>query len=160
MVLWRIERGEHLKEALRGRGAQLFGGRWNPVGTAVVYLSTSLSLAAYERFVHADIKSKTVQLFAVGVEADEAWIHHARRPDPLPVDWRSADPPESTAKWGGQWAAVGETLLAVVPSVLLPLESFVHGQEFNLLLNPAHPDLGKVRVVAEHPFAFDARAWK
>jgi len=160
MLLWRIERSEHVNEALHGKGAERFGGRWNPEGIPVVYLATTLSLAAYERFVYAPIHSKHMQLFAIGVEIPDHDFKAATRPTPLPTDWRSPEPPTSTAGWSRAWATAQTTLAAAVPSTLLPLDLFIHGLEFNVLLNPTHPGMNAVRIVDQQPFAFDLRAWK
>ena len=39
---------------LSGRGAMLFGGRWNSIGLPAVYTSLTISLALVELFVHKD----------------------------------------------------------------------------------------------------------
>ena len=54
---WRIVSVRHARapsEAFSGRGAELFGGRWNAKGTAMVYASESIALAALETLVHYD----------------------------------------------------------------------------------------------------------
>ncbi|MCZ7627554.1 MAG: RES domain-containing protein [Candidatus Methylomirabilis sp.] len=43
MRVWRLCARQHATPD--GEGARLFGGRWNPPGTAVVYTSATLSLA-------------------------------------------------------------------------------------------------------------------
>ena len=52
MRVFRICRKAHA--AFDGEGARLYGGRWNRRGTAVVYASESLALAALELLVHAE----------------------------------------------------------------------------------------------------------
>ena len=47
MVVFRIARKEYIQD-LSGRGAELFGGRWNEKGIPALYTSSSLSLAALE----------------------------------------------------------------------------------------------------------------
>ena len=49
---WRIVRERHAATALTGEGAARFGGRWNSRGVAVVYTSSTKSLAALENLVH------------------------------------------------------------------------------------------------------------
>jgi RES domain-containing protein len=70
MKAWRLVRKRRLPDAFTGEGARLGGGRWNHLGTPVVYVSERLSLAALELFIHftrKDIKlSKS--LLAVPVE--------------------------------------------------------------------------------------------
>ena len=45
------------------------------------------------------------------------------------------------------------TVVLVVPSVLIPGES-------NYLINPGHPNFGKLRIGAPEPFEFDPRLLK
>ena len=51
MVVWRITARKFADTAFNGVGASLFGGRWNPKGTPLVYCTGSASLAAWEFFV-------------------------------------------------------------------------------------------------------------
>lgn len=160
MVLWRIERALHVDAALEGLGARLYGGRWNHAGTAIVYLSSTLSLSAFERFVHTLPAGKFDGLFAVGVELPDAAIADAARPARLPAGWRSPHPDVQTANWGSAWAKTRSSLLAAVPSALLPLELYEDRTEYNLMLNPGHAGIGLARVIVRHPYAFDGRMWK
>jgi RES domain-containing protein len=50
--VWRIASAVHA--AFDGEGARRYGSRWTPRGLPVVFTSATLSLAALERFVHAD----------------------------------------------------------------------------------------------------------
>jgi RES domain-containing protein len=50
MLIYRL--ASRLYPADTGEGASLYGGRWNEVGTAVIYASGSISLAALEVIVH------------------------------------------------------------------------------------------------------------
>ncbi len=42
MVVWRVTRRAHAEQPLTGEGARRFGGRWNHVGTSLVYTSGTL----------------------------------------------------------------------------------------------------------------------
>ena len=53
MIVYRIARKEFISD-LSGKGAELFGGRWNEKGIPAFYTSSSLSLAALEILVHTD----------------------------------------------------------------------------------------------------------
>lgn len=65
LQVWRITKRKHARRAFAGEGARLAGGRWNIPGTAIVYTSASLSLAALELFVHLDIETVPTDLVAV-----------------------------------------------------------------------------------------------
>jgi RES domain-containing protein len=49
---WRIVKERHAATAFTGEGAAKTGGRWNSRGVAVVYTSSSKSLATLESLVH------------------------------------------------------------------------------------------------------------
>ncbi len=160
MISWRIEYARHLDDALSGEGARRFGGRWNEKGTGIVYCSSQLSLAALEKFVHAVPEGRDVALYAVSVEIPDPVFEKARRPEPLPEEWRDAVPSTSTMRWGTRWAQSRDSLAAIVPSALLPLRCFESRQEFNLLLNADHEAMKQVRVIERADFAFDSCMWK
>lgn len=159
-MLWRIEYSRHLDDALSGEGARRYGGRWNRKGTAVVYLSSSLSLAALEKFVHAQPAGKDIALHALAIELPRDTLERALRPDPLPAGWSNPEPQQQTMKWGSEWAGAGKSLAALVPTALLPLACFERTEEFNLILNPQHPDMKKVRIADRAAYSFDPRMWK
>jgi len=160
MICWRIEYAQHLDDTLSGEGARRYGGRWNEKGTAVVYLSSHLSLAALERFVHALPEGRDTELHAVALEITSELMGLAHRPAPLPNTWRSPEPRLETMHWGSHWAHSKQSLVAAVPSALLPLTCFERSREFNLMLNPEHADIEQVRIVERPRFSFDRRMWK
>jgi len=148
VTVWRLCKRRHA--ALDGEGARLAGGRWNSRGTAVVYASETLSLAALELLAHCDPALLPDDLVAIPIEIPEGLP--ARRIDAagLPRAWRLSPAPESLAQLGDAWAkGLGSAVLSV-PSALVPGER-------NFLLNPAHPDFGKIRAGRAEKFALDAR---
>ncbi|WP_241239177.1 RES family NAD+ phosphorylase [Burkholderia stagnalis] len=69
----------------------------------------------------------------------------------MPDDWAELTrTPESTTEIGRQWLEAGAQLAMRVPSVVCP-------SDFNLLLNPMHPDMAHVRVVDKALFSMDPR---
>ena len=99
-------------------------------------------------------------LHAVAVEIASALIDLAHRPTPLPNTWRSPEPRLETMRWGTQWAHSKQSLVAAVPSALLPLTCFERSREFTLMLNPEHADIEQVRLVERARFSFVPRMWK
>jgi len=160
MICWRIEYAQHLDDTLSGEGARRYGGRWNEKGTAVIYLSSHLSLAALEKFVHAIPEGKDIALHAIALEIAPEFFDLAHRPAPLPNAWRSPEPRLETMHWGTQWARSKQSLVAAVPSALLPLTCFEQSREFNLMVNPEHTDIKQVRILERARFSFDPRMWK
>ncbi len=148
MILWRLTRAKH--QALDGEGARVNGGRWNSEGVPVVYLSSSLSLAALEYLVHIDPADAPTDLVALGIEVPDDVAVEEVTPPSLPGDWFTVpDHPACTGS-GDAWAARGSSLLLRVPSALVRTES-------NLLMNPRHPDAARVRTVRSERFSFDPR---
>lgn len=160
MRVWRIERAEHVDDALSGMGARLFGGRWNSPGTAVVYAASSIALAALERFVHAPRIDGGKLFYALGFDLDDELAGSMTAPDSLPMGWRSPEPSADSQVWGDTWASNAASAVAAVPSALLPLDVFNPRQEFNVLLNPESAPVKSLRVALKTPYAFDARMWK
>jgi RES domain-containing protein len=149
--VWRLCKRRHA--AFDGAGARLAGGRWNRVGTAVIYTSATLSLAAQELFVHLSDEQAPPDLVSVSADIPaEVRIVPIRVSD-LPEDWRTYPAPESLAEIGTEWVRRGESAVLKVPSAVIP-------QESNYLLNPAHPDFSRIHTDNPEPFVFDPRMWK
>lgn len=136
--------------AFDGEGARLYGGRWNRRGTAVVYASDSLALAALELLVHAEADLLPDDLVSVAADVPDSLRVESVAASDLPRDWRRYPAPETLADRGTAWARAGRTAVLAVPSALVP-------RERNFLLNPAHPDFKKIRTQTPEPFALDTR---
>ena len=52
ITAWRIVKKKHSAGAFDGDGARTYGGRWNSLGTAMVYTSDYLATAALELMVN------------------------------------------------------------------------------------------------------------
>ncbi len=149
MFLWRLARKRHLDQALRGEGARRFGGRWNSKGVAIVYTAESLELALLEALVHLDVDALPRDYWQLCFELDDALIEGP--PPRLPKGW-DAPPPyvPRVQKIGDEWVSAGRTLAIRVPASVLPLRS-------NVLINPAHADIGSVREVSRSRLAWPRR---
>ncbi len=148
MRVWRLCRRKHA--AFDGEGARLAGGRWNRKGTAVVYVSETLSLAALEYLVHLDIALAPDDLVAAPAEIPDALPVTRLEAADLPRGWRRYPAPEALGELGTAWASARRTAVLSVPSAVVP-------QERNLILNPAHPDFPKIRPHPPERFSFDPR---
>jgi RES domain-containing protein len=131
----------------------MFGGRWNHRGTAIVYTSSTLSLAAMELLVHLDDEDLATDY--VGIAADiPASLDIARvRDTDLPRNWRAYPRHQTLADLGSRWAAARESAVLAVPSAVIP-------QELNYLLNPLHPHFKRIQIGRPEPFSFDPRLRK
>lgn len=151
MIVWRLTRAAH--RALDGEGARLNGGRWNSEGGAVVYTSTTLSLAALECLVHVEPLLAPDDLLAMEIDLpDDAGAGARVEPSRFPPgEWRECPAPEWQAELGDLWIEDGTFLWLGVPSAIVP-------EEYNVLVNPRHRRMKDVRVVSTRPFAFDNAA--
>jgi len=148
MILYRIARCPYAND-LSGTGARLYGGRWSSIGKAVLYLASSSSLAVLEVLVHLQPLLVPDDYCRMEVEVPDDNILSVKINE-LPADWRDISPPQILTRFGDSFIKEGKYLLLKVPSSIVPTE-------FNYLLNPAHQDMGKVKLLNKEPFDFDSR---
>ncbi len=153
ITIYRLVKKKHLLCAFDGKGAKENGGRWNKPGTALVYTSGSLSLAAHETFVHLGYDSVYLSFVYIPVDIPEVLAIHALDDSNLPEDWEDEPPPNSTRLIGTEWAASLKTAVMRVPSAIIP-------GEFNYLLNPNHAHFSHLIIHPAVPFRFDRRMLK
>lgn len=151
--VWRICNLKWAETAFDGLGAKIYGGRWNSVGTAAVYTSSSLALAALELLVHLGVKTIPKQHVAIPADIPEGIAIDQASPSELPNSWREDPPPSELAAIGDQWARQSKSAVLKVPSAVI-------GEEWNYLLNPEHPDFNQIVIGIAKPFQFDARLFR
>ena len=152
-VAWRIIKKKHAGQAFSGEGARLYGGRWNPRGTAVVYVADSLALAALEQFIHLGREGLHIEFVYFQVDIPDSVKISEIAPKSLPKQWRRQPPTDATMGIGQNWAQGQASAVLKAPSAIVP-----HG--FNFLLNPNHPDFANLIIADPQPFSFDPRMWK
>ena len=138
---------------LSGYGAYLYGGRWNLPGLAVLYTAEQRAMALLETLVHLPVADLPDDMYLMTLEVPADVSREILLPEDLPADWQRLSMPQPTAEIGHAWLQAGRSLALQVPSVVVP-------QERNLLLNPAHPEFIRVRLVDAQPFYFDERLRK
>ena len=148
-TVWRIDRARYAATAFSGIGAQREGGRFNSIGTAVVYTADSLALAMFEVRVHVPTFRGMRGRVVTEAEIDDDLIETVAVGE-LPSDWQARPAPRSTQTFGDAWVASGRSAVLRVPSVVVPGHA-------NYVLNPAHPDIRRIRVGSATPLAIDPR---
>ena len=143
MRVWRVCKRRHA--AFDGQGARLAGGRWNHPGTAIVYTSETLSLAALELFVQLDRDEVPGDMVVVSAEIPDTVQRTSLRIEAPQRDWRMYPSPSDLCNVGTKWAAGMASAVLEVPSSIIPAER-------NYLLNPAHPAFRDIEVHAPEPF--------
>lgn len=151
--VWRICNAKHTKTAFDRQGAKINGGRWNPIGTEVVYTSSSLALAALELLVHLGAKASPVSYVAIPVDIPENLLIDRVNKSNLPSNWRDDPPPFTLTNVGKQWINSGGSAVIQVPSAVID-------EEYNYLPNPNHRDFAQLIIGAARTFQFDLRLFK
>ena len=150
MRLHRLCRRAH--RPLDGEGARLYGGRWSSPGRPAIYTSRTLSLAALEYLVHIDPALAPRDLVALELEIPDPLLT-TLDPARLPKGWRGLPADPKCAALGDAWLEGGSSIGRAVPSAIVPVE-------WNVILDPRHPEFRKVKVIGEEEFRFDARLVK
>jgi RES domain-containing protein len=147
MRLWRICRERYAVQAFSGEGARRYGGRWNSKGVSVIYSSTSLALAAVETFVHLEPNLRPDDLVSICAELADGAASDRLEIKSLPLNWCQLRG-EALRRFGDDWVRAGRTVALYVPSAA------IRG-EWNVLLNPEHPDFRRIKIYTANPFEFD-----
>ncbi len=153
--VWRIatDTPDYTADDLSGTGARVTGGRWNARGTPMLYASSSRALACLETVVHlGGGVALPLNRYLVRIDIPAAlWATRTVFDANQHVGWDALPAGRVSIAWGTAWAARGDSLLAQVPSVIVP-------EEHNLLINPAHPQAARLRVAKLRRWLYDPRA--
>ena len=152
MILYRITKAAYARD-LSGIGARMYGARWNQKGTAILYTASSPALATVELLVHVDANLQPSNLRLVFIEIPDTASSRTLDSESVPADWRTFPAPAALAEIGTRWAASRQTLMLRVPSAVVV-------DDYNVLLNPAHPEFASVRIDKDTAYGFDERLLK
>ena len=151
MHLWRLFPGRFRDSAFTGVGGLYAARRWNHLGTPMVYTATSRALAALEFFVNLELIDAPDDLLIAEASVPDQLVEALNLKE-LPRNWRGLNS-KACRDLGSGWAASLRSLALQVPSAV------VEG-DWNVLLNPKHPEFAKVRISATKPFHFDERLFR
>ncbi len=149
MEAYRLSRAKYAG-TLSGKGAALYGARWNSVGVEMIYTAANRSLAMAEVAVHLTLATLPADYLMMTLFIpDDVALQKLNVAD-LPANWNAFPHPASTQAVGDAFVAAGKHCVLQIPSV-------VTQGDFNLLLNPAHPDFKRIGIAATEKFPFDNR---
>ena len=153
MILYRFSRKEHGGD-LSGKGAELYGGRWNSKGVPVTYCSESRALAVTEIVAYTP-PGLIPEGYVLNIieTPDDPSLHCSIPLIDLPKDWKKYPHRKETKQLGDTYLKDLNCLIVQVPSAL------VEG-EFNYLISPRHSEFPKVKVLEVLPFNFNERLFK
>lgn len=143
MLVWRLQ--GHKYPLVNADGAKLTGGRWNQPGTAVIYASESITLAALEIMTHHGGIPEDYVGVRIGIP-DDLDIGSLE----APPGWPDLVPEQVTAAQGTAWVKACEQAVLRVPSATMSVSGY------NYVLNPAHRDFPRISFAFEE-IRFDAR---
>lgn len=147
-TVYRITKEQYAND-LSGQGAYLYGGRWNKPGTYALYTSEARSLALLELLVHFNSHAalKHNYLF-VSLSIPDTQIKT--------IETSILDENSSLLNNEKLWQTTENYFFNVgclaikVPSVIVP-------DEFNVIINPLHPEMSKLKITNMQPITIDPR---
>jgi RES domain-containing protein len=152
MEAYRLSR-EKFAGTLSGKGAALKGARWNSIGVELIYTAGNRSLAMAEVAVHFTLATLPVDYITITIFVpDDVSIQKINVSD-LPDDWNTFPHPSTTQAIGDQFFADNKFCVLQIPSA-------VTQGDYNLLINPNHPDFKRIKIIATDKFPFDKRIFK
>lgn len=146
--LWRIVTGPH--PVWSGEGARRFGQRWNLPGLPAIYTGTSFALCLVEVLVHANRKMPPSAARCIAADVPDDVSREVFDPAILP-GWDDLRDPSGAQAFGRVWIEERRSALLLVPSVV------TGGRDTNIVVNPDHPDVGRISVGAESAVRLDPR---
>jgi len=147
MIVYRISDCRYITD-LSGKGAALYGGRWNSKDTYMVYTAQSRALALLEAVVHiGKVPEAGYCVAVIDIPEDSIEISPLEK---LPADWNKNPSSDFLKIIGDRFINNGKYLALKIPSVLMM-------EECNYLLNPAHAHFNKVHILAQRPINVDDR---
>lgn len=148
MQVYRIAKCRFVDD-LAGRGAALYGGRWNSKDTHLLYTAATPALALLESVAHlGGIVAEDYCM--ITLELPAAKSIHTITSDNLPPGWNGHPPMPTTRAIGDAFVKAGSHLALHLPSAILE-------EEWNVLINPRHKAFGEVKVVARRKIEIDSR---
>jgi RES domain-containing protein len=132
-----------------GGGAALEGARWNSPGRILIYASEHYATAILEKLVHAGRAQLPGGHHAAAIEIPEDLPTEQFDPDKNP-GWDAEDSAVARS-YGDDWHANARTAILIVPS--LPGQPI----ERNFIINPAHADAARIRVMPSFDVVWDGR---
>ncbi len=149
MTVYRIAKTKRIRN-LSGIGARIHGGRWNRKGIGILYTSESRALATVEYIVHVPLSIAPTDLSIASLEIPAHIIPKVISTSELPANWYNYPGLSDLAEVGTNWVLANNSLLLRVPSAVIK-------HEFNILINPSHPDMSHVTISDVEEFTFDER---
>jgi RES domain-containing protein len=152
MEAYRLSR-EKFATVLSGKGAALKGARWNSVGVELIYTATNRSLAMAEVAVHLSLATLPSDYVIMQLHIPDDVSLQKINTSSLPLNWNAFPHPPETQ-------AIGDGFIYNNEYCILQIPSAVTQGDYNLLINPNHPDFRHIKIVSTEKFTFDQRMFR
>jgi len=152
MEAYRLSR-EKFAATLSGKGAALKGARWNSIGVELIYTASNRSLAMAEVAVHFTLATLPSDYIMITIFIPDNISIQKLNISNLPTNWNTFPHPSTTQTIGDQFIADNKFCVLQIPSA-------VTQGDYNLLINPNHPDFKRIKIIATCKFPFDKRIFK
>lgn len=128
-------------------GSSIAPGRWNTIGSPMIYASEHYSTAVLEKLVHGSGHLPPNQHF-IKITVPRGLTYEVVSTAALPGwDLMPAGPSKAC---GEKWCQDKRSVILIVPSVVARVEH-------NILINPAHPDFRHITSSLHEPVFWDRR---
>lgn len=151
MLVYRITKTNYADRLVASGGAT----RWNERGPSsrgrfVIYTAATRALACLENVVHRSGEGLLANFRVMVIDVPDSLPVETISPELLPPDWFDFTQYATCQRIGGEWLRSGRSAVLKVPSAII-------GNEWNYLINPAHPHFSRVSLRHTEPFVFDPR---
>jgi RES domain-containing protein len=150
--VYRIIKEKFRNEALSTEGSRLFGARWNPKGTGVLYATSTPELGLVETLAHAPgVRYEDLPAYWLSTITIPDDIRYYSREE-MPDYWQDKNY-ERTQYWLKEWLLKPDVLAIAIPSVIVPFSQ-------NIIVHPRHPLFSEVSLQAQERIPIDKRLWR
>ena len=146
MVVYRITLAKWAN-VLTGSG---YPARWNPKGYRVVYCAGSRALACLENLVHRSGEGLSANFKLAEIYIPDTITRGQVSSRELPAGWHTIDGYPICQTIGKEWLEKQESCILKVPSSIIKAE-------WNMLINPNHPEFKQIYIQKINDFSFDQR---
>ncbi|MEO7119549.1 MAG: RES family NAD+ phosphorylase [Ginsengibacter sp.] len=152
MEAYRLSR-EKFAKTLSGKGAALKGARWNSIGVELIYTASNRSLSMAEVAVHFTLATLPGDYMMITIFIPDNISIQKFNISDLPTNWNTFPHPSTTPSIGDKFITDNKFCVLQIPSA-------VTQGDYNLLINPNHPDFKRIKIIAIDKFPFDKRIFK
>jgi RES domain-containing protein len=152
MEVFRLAREKH-SAVLSGVGAAIKGARWNSMGVEIIYTACNRSLAMAEVAVHFTLASLPRDYVMMTIFIPESISLARVNQGDLQAGWNVFPHPKSAQEIGDRFVRENKYCVLQAPSA-------VTQGDFNLLINPYHPEFPSIKIISVDKFPFDNRIFR